>query len=106
MAIAVKPTFRTDAFIDGAFQPARTGARFVTENPATGQTLAEVAAGMRSTIHPEEDDLDHAPELGPERAGALRASNPSFRASPTVSGATRFQLKAVAIASQTGASSQ
>ena len=45
MVIAAKPTFRTDAFIDGAFQPARSGARFVTENPATGQPLAEVAAG-------------------------------------------------------------
>ena len=38
--------------------------------------------------------------------GARRASKPSLRASPTVSGATRFQVKAVAIASQTGPSSQ
>ena len=45
MVIAATPTFRTDAFIDGAFRPARSGARFVTENPATGRPLAEVAAG-------------------------------------------------------------
>lgn len=45
MVIASKPTFRTDAFIDGQFQPARSGARFTTENPATGQPLAEIAAG-------------------------------------------------------------
>ncbi len=44
MVIDATPTFRTDAFIDGAFRPARSGARFVTENPATGKPLAEVAA--------------------------------------------------------------
>ena len=45
MVIAATPTFRTDAFIDGAFRPALSGERFATENPATGQTLADVAAG-------------------------------------------------------------
>jgi gamma-glutamyl-gamma-aminobutyraldehyde dehydrogenase len=45
VVIAAIPTFRTDAFIDGAFQPALSGERFATENPATGQTLADVAAG-------------------------------------------------------------
>nr|AIA13465.1 Aldehyde dehydrogenase family [uncultured bacterium] len=44
MAVA-PPTLRTDAFIDGAFRPAASGARFATENPATGRQLAEVAAG-------------------------------------------------------------
>jgi gamma-glutamyl-gamma-aminobutyraldehyde dehydrogenase len=44
MAVA-PPTFRTDAFIDGGFRPAASGARFPTENPATGRLLAEVAAG-------------------------------------------------------------
>jgi gamma-glutamyl-gamma-aminobutyraldehyde dehydrogenase len=50
MVIATTPTFRTDAFIDGAFRPALSGARFVTENPATGQHLAEVAAGDAADI--------------------------------------------------------
>jgi gamma-glutamyl-gamma-aminobutyraldehyde dehydrogenase len=50
MAIAAKPTFRTDAFIDGASQPAQSGGRFTTENPATGQPLAEVAAGDAADI--------------------------------------------------------
>jgi len=45
VVIAATPTFRTDAFIDGAFRPALSGERFATENPATGQTLADVAAG-------------------------------------------------------------
>ena len=50
MAIATTPTFRTDAFIDGTFRPALSGARFVTENPATGRPLAEVAAGDAADI--------------------------------------------------------
>ena len=37
MVIAARPTFRTDAFIDGTFRPALSGERFATENPATGQ---------------------------------------------------------------------
>ena len=44
MAVAT-PTFRTDAFIDGTFRPAASGARFATENPATGRQLAEIASG-------------------------------------------------------------
>src|SRR3954470_6504195 len=36
---------RTDLFIDGDFRPARDGRRFVTENPATGQPITEVAEG-------------------------------------------------------------
>ena len=50
MVIAAKPTFRTDAFIDGAFRPAQSGERFTTEYPATGQPLAEVAAGDAADI--------------------------------------------------------
>ena len=50
MAVAARPTFRTDAFIDGTFRPAQSGQRFVTENPATGQPLAEVAAGDSADI--------------------------------------------------------
>ena len=43
--VVATPTFRTDAFIDGTFRPAASGARFTTENPATGRQLAKVAAG-------------------------------------------------------------
>lgn len=50
MAIAANPTFRTDAFIDGAFRPALSGKRFATENPATGQNLADIAAGDAADI--------------------------------------------------------
>jgi gamma-glutamyl-gamma-aminobutyraldehyde dehydrogenase len=52
MAVA-PPTLRTDAFIDGSFRPAASGARFATDNPATGRQLAEVAAG-------NVDDIDLA----------------------------------------------
>ena len=52
MAVA-PPTLRTDAFIDGSFRPAASGARFATDNPATGRQLAEVAAG-------DVDDIDIA----------------------------------------------
>jgi gamma-glutamyl-gamma-aminobutyraldehyde dehydrogenase len=43
-------SFRTDAFIDGAFREAVSGERFATENPATGRRLAEVAAGSVQDI--------------------------------------------------------
>jgi gamma-glutamyl-gamma-aminobutyraldehyde dehydrogenase len=45
VAVAVRPRFKTQAFIDGEFRNAASGRTFVTENPATGEVLAEVAAG-------------------------------------------------------------
>jgi len=46
-------TLKTDLFIDGAFAPSASGRRFATVNPATGDTIAEVAeAGT--------EDLDRA----------------------------------------------
>jgi 4-(gamma-glutamylamino)butanal dehydrogenase len=50
VVIAATPTFRTDAFIDGTFQPALSGERFETENPATGEKLTEIAAGDAADI--------------------------------------------------------
>src|SRR5262249_60929917 len=44
---------RTDLFIDGKFVPSETGQRFATVNPATGETLAEVAEAGKA-------DLDRA----------------------------------------------
>ncbi|HKB94902.1 MAG TPA: aldehyde dehydrogenase family protein, partial [Gaiellaceae bacterium] len=43
-AIASLP-LRTRLYIDGAFRDAARGRRFTTENPATGQPIAEVAEG-------------------------------------------------------------
>jgi aldehyde dehydrogenase (NAD+) len=43
----------TDLFIDGAFVPAVSGKRFATVNPATGETIAEVAEAGK-------EDLDRA----------------------------------------------
>jgi 4-(gamma-glutamylamino)butanal dehydrogenase len=42
-AAVAKLKFRTQAFIDGRFVPARSGKTFITENPATGRPLARVA---------------------------------------------------------------
>jgi len=42
-AIASNILLPTNAFIDGAFRPANSGKRFKTTNPATGETLAEIA---------------------------------------------------------------
>ncbi|MEX1173271.1 MAG: aldehyde dehydrogenase [Chloroflexota bacterium] len=41
---------RTDLFIDGDFRPAQDGRRFLTENPATGQPIAEVASGSAADV--------------------------------------------------------
>jgi gamma-glutamyl-gamma-aminobutyraldehyde dehydrogenase len=43
-AIARGLALPTGAFIDGAFRPAASGKTFATLNPATGETLAEIAA--------------------------------------------------------------
>ncbi len=45
MVVAARPRFRTRAFIDGRFVDAASGETFATENPATGEVLAHVAAG-------------------------------------------------------------
>ena len=50
MALAALPKFRTQAFIDGAFRDAASGATFATENPATGQVIARVASGDAADI--------------------------------------------------------
>jgi len=50
MTTAALPTFRTQAFIDGAFRDAASGRTFATENPATGQAIADVAAGDAADI--------------------------------------------------------
>ncbi|MEL7466138.1 MAG: aldehyde dehydrogenase [Pseudomonadota bacterium] len=43
-AIAAELSLPTQAFIDGSFRAAKSGATFESANPATGEVLAEVAA--------------------------------------------------------------
>ena len=43
-ALAAKLALPTNAFIDGSYRPAASGKTFATVNPATGETLAEIAA--------------------------------------------------------------
>jgi len=50
VAIAARPTYRTQAFIDGAFRDAISGATFETENPATGEVITSVSAGDSADI--------------------------------------------------------
>jgi gamma-glutamyl-gamma-aminobutyraldehyde dehydrogenase len=45
MSLATERGFRTDVFVAGRFREAVSGERFVTENPATGEPLTQVAAG-------------------------------------------------------------
>ena len=50
MSLATERGFRTDVFVGGRFRESVSGERFVTENPATGQPLAQVAAGGEPDI--------------------------------------------------------
>ena len=59
---------KTDLFIDGEFVPAASGMRFATTNPATGDTVAEVAEGGR-------EDLDRA----------VKAARDAFESGPWAS---------------------
>jgi succinate-semialdehyde dehydrogenase/glutarate-semialdehyde dehydrogenase len=65
---------RTDAYIDGAWVPARDGARFAVKNPATGETLAEVADLL-------EEDARAAIAAAHDSWGAWRAKTAKERAS-------------------------
>src|SRR5215475_12338916 len=53
MATNATLNLQTDLFINGEFVPSASGKRFATANPATDETLAEVAEGGR-------EDLDRA----------------------------------------------
>jgi len=50
VAVAARTRFRTQVFIDGAFRDAASGETFSTENPATGEVIAEIAAGDAADI--------------------------------------------------------
>ena len=50
MSSAAMPAFRSGVFVGGGFRESVSGERFVTENPATGQPLGEVAAGAEADI--------------------------------------------------------
>jgi gamma-glutamyl-gamma-aminobutyraldehyde dehydrogenase len=50
MSLATERGFRTDVFVAGRFREAVSGERFVTENPATGQPLTQVASGGAEDI--------------------------------------------------------
>jgi len=68
---------RADAYVDGGWTPAAGGARFAVTNPATGETLAQVAdlnaADTRVAIEAAERALRAwRARTGKDRAGVLR----------------------------------
>ncbi len=67
MAAEVKPELKlqTDLFINGEFAPAASGKRFPTVNPATGETLAEVAEAGKEDLDRAVDAARRAFEAGP-----------------------------------------
>ncbi len=50
MTNATSTSFRTQAFIDGAFRDAQSGETFVSENPASGRPITSVACGDTADI--------------------------------------------------------
>ena len=76
MATETQPTInlKTDLFIGGEFVPSASGRRFATTNPATGETIAEVAEAGRQ-------DLDRAVAAARQafESGAWAAMKPRQR---------------------------
>ena len=66
--------FRDRAFIDGKFVAARSGRTFASVNPATGETLAEVASCGEKDI-----DLAVAAARRSFEAGVWSRTSPSHR---------------------------
>ena len=59
------PTLQTDLFIGGKFVPAASGKRFTTTNPATAETIAQVAEGGTTDLDRAVDAARQAFESGP-----------------------------------------
>jgi acyl-CoA reductase-like NAD-dependent aldehyde dehydrogenase len=59
------PALKTELYIGGEFVPARSGKRFATSNPATGETLAEVAEAGKEDLDRAVDAARKAFESGP-----------------------------------------
>jgi 4-(gamma-glutamylamino)butanal dehydrogenase len=73
-SIAAALTLPGNAFVDGVARPAKSGETFATVNPATGETLAEVAACGQA-------DVDFAVEKGRQafEDGRWRNQHPAER---------------------------
>jgi len=80
---------RTDLFLDGAFVPSASGKRFPTVNPATGETLAEVAEAG-----PEDLDRAVAAARRAFSAGPWAEMKPRQRGKILMRAAERLQSRA------------
>lgn len=85
--------FRTDAFIDGRFMKVQSGKTFVTENPATGKPIAEIAAC-------DAPDVDRAVKAARKafEEGAWSRSKPADRKKVLLAFADRLEAHAGEIA--------
>jgi len=84
-----KLKFRTQAFIDGKFVKAQSGKTFTTENPATGQPLARIAAG-------DAPDVDAAVKAARRafESGAWSRQKPADRKKVLLQFADRLEAQA------------
>ena len=73
-SIATNLEFPATAYIDGGYRPAASGETFTSTNPATGETLAEIASCGQ-------EDVDFAVEKAREAFddGRWRKIHPSER---------------------------
>jgi acyl-CoA reductase-like NAD-dependent aldehyde dehydrogenase len=89
MAIEAIPTLKSDLFINGEFVPSASGKRFPTVNPATGETLAEIAEAG-----PEDLDRAVASARGAFESGPWAEMKPRQRGRILLRAAERLQSRA------------
>jgi acyl-CoA reductase-like NAD-dependent aldehyde dehydrogenase len=89
MSIEAIPAVNTQLFVNGEFVPSASGKRFPTVNPATGETLAEVAEAGR-------EDLDRAVAAAGRAvaSGAWAEMKPRQRGKILMRAAERLQSRA------------
>ena len=69
-SIATNLEFPATAYIDGGYRPAASGETFTSTNPATGETLAEIASCGQ-------EDVDFAVEKYISAVNQLKKNYPS-----------------------------
>jgi acyl-CoA reductase-like NAD-dependent aldehyde dehydrogenase len=89
MATEAIPSLKTDLFIDGDFAPSASGKRFPTVNPATGETLGEIAEAG-----PEDLDRAVAAARAAFEGGPWAEMKPRQRGKILLRAAERLQSRA------------
>jgi len=89
MATEAIPSLKTDLFINGDFAPSASGKRFPTVNPATGETLGEIAEAG-----PEDLDRAVAAARAAFESGPWAEMKPRQRGKILLRAAERLQSRA------------